>query len=352
MFLKGLFETFCFGLTLHVMKKLLTIFFFLTVFLHFSNSLSGEEGKTISSKIKGDGIRLPEVIVRPKNYSMLHLLCYVREYSIMSTEYDTIQLFREKTVDFMIPSKKKKKGGWLSPRVLASRSAYRFANFEGLDSVSDRCTQHFSWSDRISLFDRYKFDIDPVSDSIVFAVDFLNQKNSRKLMPSIIELLESPLEKFIRFETTYYLSDLSSRAVTPENLTRFDLDVRSGQGFRQLNKNFTTKDSVFIDTHAEFYVINRDYLNDTQAKHWKNSPPKDDEIDIVPPPEASPLPPLYAQIALRAGNIDHAKIRRESKNDPLLIGPMYDNFMTKNQNIVGKLWDKIKKLPNWLQKHI
>lgn len=302
-----------------------------------------------NSVSKGDYTQLPEVIVRPKKYSSLHLLCYVREFSTLSSDYDTIQLLREKTIDFMIPAKRKKKGEWFKPRVLASRSAYRFANFEGLDSVSDRFTEHFSWSDWISIFSTFRLESEPSADEISLRVDLIADKEKRKMMPSVIELLESPVEDFKRFDVTYYFTDLISDAVTPENIKRFDIDIRSGQGYRKLNRVLKTKDPVSINTHAEIYVISKEYLDDSDASRWKKNPPINEENDIVIPSDVPPLPPLYADIAYRASLIDHDQIRRDAKNDPLLIGPMYNNFTNKNQNVVGKLWDKIKKMP-WLRR--
>lgn len=49
---------------------------------------------------------LPEMVVKSKKRRILHILGYIREYSMLTTYTDTVLLFREKTVDFMIPSKK------------------------------------------------------------------------------------------------------------------------------------------------------------------------------------------------------------------------------------------------------
>lgn len=313
--------------------------------------VSGLNPRPLNSRGRDKTVSLPEVVVRPKKYSMIHLVCYVREYSSISSDYDTIQLFREKTVDFMVPAHGGKKGGWLRPRVLASRSAYRFANYEGLDSVSDRFNGHFSRSDLISLFRSVDFD-SILTNNKMFQVDLLDNSSAGIWMPSTRQLLESPSENFTRFEAVYYLSDLSGKRITPDNLDRFDVDVRSGSGFRSYNKALRTKDPIYMDTHAEFYVIAKEYLNGSEAKRAANNQPSSDEVDILPPDGIPPLPPLYADISHRASLIDHDKIRLEAETDSLLIGPMYNNFMHKNQNIVGRLWDKFKKFPHWLRKHI
>ena len=95
---------------------------------------------------------LPEVVFESRQEKMLHILAYVREYSTLATYTDTITLFREKMVDFMLPNENNTRyKGWRYPRVINSRSYYQFTNASGLDSVSDRCNQHFTWSDWIAI---------------------------------------------------------------------------------------------------------------------------------------------------------------------------------------------------------
>ena len=95
---------------------------------------------------------LPEVVVESRQQKLLHMLAYVREYSTLATYSDTVFLFREKMVDYMLPAEQKSKfTGWRNPRILTSKSYYRFSNRAGLDSVSDRCNQHFSWADWVGI---------------------------------------------------------------------------------------------------------------------------------------------------------------------------------------------------------
>ncbi len=82
---------------------------------------------------------LAEVVVESRQKKVLHVLAYVREYSTLSTFTDTVSMFREKMVDFMLPDEKTRFRGWRRPRILNSKSYYRFSNADGIDSVSDRC---------------------------------------------------------------------------------------------------------------------------------------------------------------------------------------------------------------------
>ena len=97
-------------------------------------------------------IELPEFVYESNRLKALHLLAYVREYSSITTYTDTVSMYREKLVDYMIPPRKKSRfKGWRIPRILSSRSYYHFINDQGLDSVSSLYNQHFSWSDWVGL---------------------------------------------------------------------------------------------------------------------------------------------------------------------------------------------------------
>ena len=83
--------------------------------------------ETVVSDVRADSIRmqeyvteLPEVLVGTRRHKVLHMLAYVREYSTLTTYSDTVFLFREKMVDYMLPSEKKRRvAGWRNPRVLS-----------------------------------------------------------------------------------------------------------------------------------------------------------------------------------------------------------------------------------------
>ena len=103
---------------------------------------------TVNSQWEQKVRDLPELTVNPGKRKIIHILAYVREYSSMASWNDTVFLFREKMVDYMLPANNKVKfKGWLSPRILSSRSYYRFPNSNGLDSVSDVYRLYFSWGD-------------------------------------------------------------------------------------------------------------------------------------------------------------------------------------------------------------
>lgn len=46
--------------------------------------------------------QLSEIVVESRRHKVLHMLAYVREYSTMTSYTDTVFLFREKMVDYML----------------------------------------------------------------------------------------------------------------------------------------------------------------------------------------------------------------------------------------------------------
>ncbi len=376
-FLRGVvrFVYFCF---MDWIKHSFPLSFFVLFLWLICGTVCGAKASRVSVKPFGDRATvLPEIVVKPRKYKMLHLIGYVREFSTLSTYYDTIQLFREKTVDFMVPARGGK-GGWLKPRVLASRSYYRFANYEGLDSVSDRFREHFSWSDWAELFSVgeipgelraggfagmsdtvfyrgaavtavwHKVD----DDSYMLDADLVADGGNRRWLPGFASFLERENIDFRHLKVKYYFTDVESGHVYPGNVDRFEIDVRSGGRGRDLRNIFHTEDTIYVDTHAEFYITDREYLSSSDAGRWTKSPPRGEAIGIHPPFCVPEVYPLYAEMVERVERIDHAKLRIEAENDKLLIGPRYYNLQKKNYGPVGKLWQLIKKLPLWVQKHI
>ncbi len=59
-----------------------------------------------SSRIKMQELvyELPEAVVSSRQQEVLHLTGYLREFSTLTTGSDTVTLFREKAVDYMLPT--------------------------------------------------------------------------------------------------------------------------------------------------------------------------------------------------------------------------------------------------------
>lgn len=294
-------------------------------------------------KMREASLELPEVTVGSKNHEVLHILAYVREYSTISVSYDTVALFREKLVDFMVPSKKVRRyAGWMRPRVLTSRSYYHFTNYEGLDSVSRRFPHHFSWSDWVGVAKPQSLPAALLGDEPT-ATDTLRGKYSPReiwkrrgetvrvdvdmLADSVGKVWAPPLYNFIyngveftRMNLQYLFADVSATEVRADNLVRYSMSVQSkGRGEDQ-DKIFRSNEPVYADTYAEVYVIDKEYVSVGEAKKREHIEFKSDEIDIMVPDDAPELPASIVALVERGNNINEEALRLDEDPDQSYVG--------------------------------
>lgn len=286
---------------------------------------------------------LPEMTVNSKDHQVLHLTGYVREYSTLSTYTDTVLLFREKTVDFMIPSKKVKNyKGWLLPRVLASRSYYHITNSEGLDSVSNHYREHFSWSDWVGLFDNTVVPSDirdknvathtdygkyspstiwhKVNDNITLDVDVLSDKNNSKWVPAFADFMATRVD-CNRLTLKYRFAGVDSHEVFADNITGLSFNIESNGRGRNLKRTLQTNDPIYVNTYAELYITDREYLSVSRAYKLEKKPPVAEDVGINPPPEAPDLHPAVLALIERVDNFDYNTPRLAEQPDHRLGTP-------------------------------
>lgn len=191
---------------------------------------------------------LPEVIVEAKHRRVLHILAYVREYSSLTSYTDTITMFREKMVDFMIPVDKKTRfRGWKYPRVLKTKSYYQFTNANSLDSVSDRCNNHFTWSDWIGLFPTMKipdkltateYGADTLSgkysptevwrrdgDRLTVDVDVLADASGRRWVPDISPFFKNEVADFDQFRVRLNYDNVVGSEIGSLDLVNYSFNI-------------------------------------------------------------------------------------------------------------------------------
>lgn len=301
---------------------------------------------------------LPEVTVNTRRRPILHLTGYVRELSSMSTYMDTVRLYREKWVDFMIPTGKEKHfKGWLSPRLLSSKSYYRFTDCQGNDSVSDRSTHHFSWSDWISLPRRQNLPLrvkgmaagrdtlmgkySPVeiwqrdSDRVEVEVNILADRMKGKWMPR----LESPMWSDMEFERLvmgYAYSDVDTFAVKTENIDRMMCYIEStGRGHRMFRFN-RDEEEIYVCTYMDLTIVDREYITVKEAKRKeKDHLGSLEEARMVFQSETLPRDSLINDLIARVNSIDHDGRRLSTELDMRVgNGRMPTPPGTKKQNLL------------------
>lgn len=287
-------------------------------------------------------MELPEIVVETRNQLNLHILAYVREYSSLSTYTDTVFMFREKMVDFMLPNDDKSKfKGWRSPRVLASKSYYRFNNSHGLDSVSDKFNQHFSWSDWVGIphetfLPAALRDFEQASDTvrgkyspteiwvknkerIYLDVDVLADTLSRKWVPNLSYFFNDNID-FEQFKIRYNYNNVGSDKLEPIDMSGFSFNIETngrGRGIFMFNR---VDEPSFVSTYAEVYILDKEYLTTKEAKKWIKFKKNDFDIIIMEPESAPPLQPSIQLLVDRVNSLDNDQVRLALTPDQRLVG--------------------------------
>lgn len=283
---------------------------------------------------------LPEMVFESREKKALHMLAYIREYSTLSTYTDTVFLFREKMADYMLPPDKMSKyRGWSSPRMLKSKSYYRFTNSMGLDSVSDASGYHFSWSDWVGVnrtepipaallagpcgSDTLRGKYSPTevwtktNDRVSVSVDVLADTASRKWVPRLTGFFERQLD-FEHFKIQFNYDNVVDAHVSPKELAGYSYNIESRGRAREMFKFNRPYEPYFVTTYAEIYLIDKEYISIKEAKQWENHKfyANVDAIQIIEPDEAPELQPSIKQLVARVNSIDHDKVRLDYVPDP------------------------------------
>lgn len=281
---------------------------------------------------------LPEVVVSSGVLKALHILGYVREYSTLTTYTDTVMLFREKMVDFMIPEKDVRKfKGWTLPRMLSSRSYYNFRNSAGLDSVSDAFPEHFSWSDWVGVIKtaslppalqhagnatdtvRGRWTASRIwrrsGDRIYLDVDILSDTLNRSYVPQLAGFIRKGID-FRRLDIRYIFDNCGDGEVTADNISAMSFNIESQGRGRNLERLFSSKGSPYVETYVELYIVDKEYIPIKEARKWEKFTMEGDGAAILVPDGIPELPPSAKDLIARVENIDVAETRLRTEIDP------------------------------------
>ena len=337
---------------------------FLLFGLPLSNaSAAGTPAQAGNDNAPGKYHDLPEVVVESHDKDVLHLLAYVREYSTLATFTDTVTLYREKWVDFMIPGTKVKRyDGWTMPRVLSSSSYYRFTNSEGLDSVSDRYNRHFSWGDVVGVIDRIPLSsqllrspvaTDTVRGNFSIAETWKRQGEEVELNVNLLGNRSShpELQKqrflfgnetdFDRIDVKYNFDDVDSDLLHARDLQSISFEIESnarGRGMR-LGRLMDGGRGSYITTKGEIYFADLEYLKVKEARQWENHSFIDDELGYIQLPDLVPqLDEETSLLITRVDGIDHNAVRMSLKVDGKFRPKWVEQKpMTRKQKILRTL---------------
>ncbi|MEE0979299.1 MAG: hypothetical protein UH625_07830 [Muribaculaceae bacterium] len=232
---------------------------------------------------------LPEVTVISSKKRMLHILAYMREFSTLATYSDTVALFREKMVDFMLPEDPKYANrGWSVPRVLNSRSYFHFTNADGLDSVSNKFNNHFTWSDWIGLLDpstipsalngttngkitlNGKYSPTEVwhrrDGDITVDINVLSDSASRKWVPLLRSFFRNDKVEFDRLNLRLSYSNVADNIISPLNLSGYSFNIESRRRAHDIFRFNRHDQPYFVSTYTEVYLIDKEFITLKEAK--------------------------------------------------------------------------------------
>ena len=306
---------------------------------------------------------LPEVVVATRQKSILHMLAYVREYSSLTTYSDTIFLFREKMVDFMVPQDSKMKyRGWTKPRILSSKSYYQFRNSEGKDSVSDECDHHFSWSDWIGVNPQIpikgklqgtEIGTDTIKgkyshleiwnknkDKFSIDINVLADSSGKRWVPDIKGYLKDNID-FENFKVHFGYENVTGDLLLPNDLTNYSFNIESvGRGHSLFRFNRHDED-YFVSTYAEVYFLDKEFISLKEAKKWEKHDFNAEDIGIYVAYEAPELQPNILSLMHRVDNINKQKIILSWKDDPRF---RYERRKNNNFTLGNRFLNVIKDI--------
>lgn len=302
--------------------------------------------------LKESNIVLSDVTVEAKKQTVLHLKAYVREYSTLSSYADTVFLFREKLVDFMLSNPGTKFDGWSLPRVLKSQSYYRFTNSAGLDSVSNRYNNYFTWTDWMGIVPEQKLpprlefaatdtlrgkysptEIWMKNDSkLTVNVDVLADTSSRKWVPNLSYLMRNHSVDFEQFKLKL---DYSVEP-TPLGLTGYSFSIESRGRARDMFRFNRSEEPFFVTSYAEVYVLDREFITVKEAK--RRCKIDLSELSIIRSPNAPELSPDVLNLMARVDNIDHSEARMAT----VTIDTNNFNPQGPPPNMAERAWSMIK----------
>lgn len=285
---------------------------------------------------------LPEVVVKLKNARVLHMLAYVREVSSLATYTDTVFLFREKMVDYMLLSDDKIKfRGWSNPRTLTCKSYYRFTNSEGLDSVSDECNNHFSWTDWMGVCPDFKLPSNLKSkkvgtdtvmgkyyaeeiwnkrnDSVLVDVNVLAGSNGRRWVPTFNGFFHKNLD-FEKFNVSYVFENVEGDNVTPLELNSYSFDIESRGRGRDMFRFNRYNEPVFVTTAGSVYFLDKEFISVKEARKWEGRKFDVEEVGIFEPFGVPELQAEVVELIARVNSVDKESVRVDVKPDQRLVG--------------------------------
>lgn len=269
---------------------------------------------------------LPEIVISPGARPLLHLTGYMREVTSVLSSSDSVTIFKESVVDFLVPVEKTKVKGWNKARELASRTYVRMSDSSGLDSVSTGHEYEFMlWGNRKSLI--------PSATKIpstIKGTDVACDTVMGKYYPKIIwwkngdvtrrygdalanekNHITSPWALKL-FGLTTDVTEISENCVfdtpdgdliRPADLRQVSVTIDMLAKGKLFKKTFDSSSPVNVRTYMELYLTDREFLTEDEGKSLSKEIPIVESSDIMAPINANPLHPAILRTIERVNSL-------------------------------------------------
>ena len=266
---------------------------------------------------------LEEVVIVPVNRNVLKQTFYIREYSSMYNETDTITYFSEYMADRFVPTSIDAKfGGDSSLRMLADRHYTHYQLF-GEDSIDVDSKRKFSSTGKlIKRIDKgatapesfkepgnaVKLYEEPGKSGMglikkqndrtfTFIVDGLADTKGHKISPWPLKLLGCTMEFNQLYITQAYRVN-EKGVYLPNDLLEASFVMQADGKGKFLRMELNSDKPIVIRSLIEMYIVDRDYLSKEEAKkEYKNKPTG---VKFVVPSTVPPLNEATRRLVERA----------------------------------------------------
>ena len=269
---------------------------------------------------------LPEIVVIPGSRPLLHLTGYMREITSVLSSSDSVAIFKESVVDFLVPVEKTKVKGWNKARELASKTYVRMSNSSGLDSVSTNHEYEFMlWGNRKSLIPsgtkipaKIK-GTDLACDTIMgkyypkiiwwkngditrWHGDALANEKNHVTTPWALKLFGLTAD-VTEISENYVFDTPDGDFIRPTDLRQVSVTIDMLAKGKLFKKAFDSSSPVNVRTYMELYLTDREFLSEEEGKELKKEVPFIEPSDILAPANANPLHPAIMRTVERVNSL-------------------------------------------------
>lgn len=271
-------------------------------------------------------LELSEVVIIPGSHPLLHLTGYMREYASSFGSSDSLTIYHESVVDFMIPVEKTKIKGWRKPRILAENNYIRHTDSKGLDSVSNQVDDLYLWASYVNIFPSSKHSIALPSsvaegseaesttimnpdktrtnwqksgDMIRMNHDVMTRYENHVYSPSVLKLLGATIDITEAIGSYVFINSDGDGQLRPTELSQISRSMKmTGRG-KMWKWAADSKAPVDMKSYIEIYITDMEYLTESEAKDIKKNPPTFASDEIVAPAGAPALHPGIKNLVRR-----------------------------------------------------